>query len=77
MPQRTMRARGRIPILQDEARAARQQKHRGRACRTPQKDAWRTRIKQTARKTCAAPEVVYSESIHLREARISLAPQRG
>jgi hypothetical protein len=37
MPQRSMRAYGRIPILQDETRGARHRKHRERACRTPLK----------------------------------------
>jgi hypothetical protein len=39
MPQRSMRAGGRIPILQDETRGARQRKHRKRAGRVPQKYA--------------------------------------
>jgi hypothetical protein len=58
MPQRNICADGRTPILQDETRSARQGKNGGGAHVSPQKNAEGTKIRQTKRKTCAAPELV-------------------
>jgi hypothetical protein len=58
MSRRSMRACGRIPILQDEAAGARQRKHGESTRRAPQKNARGTKIRQTKRKTCESAELV-------------------
>jgi hypothetical protein len=58
MPQRSMRACGRIPILQDETRAAWQRKPTIALARTRHESASGTKIMQTERKTCALAELV-------------------
>ena len=74
VPQCNIRVCGRTPILQDETGPWRKPRSTNKTGsrereKAPQKTTSGTKIKQTKRKTCAAAELVYSESNHLRGAR--------
>jgi hypothetical protein len=58
MPQRNMRASGRIPILQDESCSARQGKAGERALHFGENRTHGTKAGRAKRKTCAGAELV-------------------